>query len=449
MHAAAALDQWWGAPVERRAAVLESIANAVEGQVEELTELAELETSLGVPRLVGELARTVFQLRMFANALREGRILESEFDPEVSGPPPEGHPAILRTYQPIGVVAVFGASNFPFAFGVLGGDSASALAAGCAVVVKVHPAHPRLSRSLIAIAREAIDAVDAPPDLITFVEGTKEGADLVSASQVRAVGFTGSQAVGRLLFDLASSRQRPIPFYGELSSLNPVAITTGAARTRVDEIVKGFAESLTLGAGQFCTKPAVVVVPREARFVERTLELLGDIPDATLLTEEITARFNDAIARLTDDPTAAVSISRLAAAGKVAPTLIESEIVDFLTPGSSLREECFGPSAVILPYDHPQEAMEVLGLDEGVLVGCVHGDEDEPEARAFVRTLSRRAGRVVWNGWPTGVAVTASQMHGGPWPATTASIHTSVGLHAVERFARPVVLQGLPPSIAG
>jgi NADP-dependent aldehyde dehydrogenase len=261
-QAAAALDEWWGAPVERRAAVLESIANALDGQVEVLSELAESETSLGVPRLVGEVARTTFQLRLFASALREGRILRPESDPEVSGSPPEGHAALARSYLPIGVVAVFGASNFPFAFGVLGGDSASALAAGCAVVVKVHPAHPRLSRRLIALAREAIAAVDAPQDLLTSVEGVQEGADLVVAREVKAVGFTGSQPAGRLLFDLASSRPDPIPFYGELSSLNPVAVTPGAARTRADEIAKGFAESLTLGAGQFCTKPAVVVVPQ-------------------------------------------------------------------------------------------------------------------------------------------------------------------------------------------
>jgi NADP-dependent aldehyde dehydrogenase len=446
-QAAAALDEWWGAPVERRAAVLESIANALDGQVEVLSELAESETSLGVPRLVGEVARTTFQLRLFASALREGRILRPESDPEVSGSPPEGHAALARSYLPIGVVAVFGASNFPFAFGVLGGDSASALAAGCAVVVKVHPAHPRLSRRLIALAREAIAAVDAPQDLLTSVEGVQEGADLVVAREVKAVGFTGSQPAGRLLFDLASSRPDPIPFYGELSSLNPVAVTPGAARTRADEIAKGFAESLTLGAGQFCTKPAVVVVPREARLVERTLELLIEVPDATLLTEEITERFTGAITRLTDDSHATVSISREPGAGKVSAALIESEIADFLAPGSVLRDECFGPSAVVLPYDDPNEAVQVLSVDEGVLVGCVHGDEGEPEARAFVRALSRRVGRVVWNGWPTGVAVTASQMHGGPWPATTTSIHTSVGLHAVERFARPVVLQSMPPGL--
>jgi len=443
-RAQSALESWWGAAPEDRAKVLESIANALDAHAEELAALANEETFLGEPRLVGEVARTTFQLRMFARGLRDGDILDSQIDPAVAGPPPAGHPTLRRTAVPIGVVAVFGASNFPFAFGVLGGDTASALAAGCAVIVKIHPAHPRLSHRLVDLAREALAGSQAPADLVTSVEGIQEGADLVVAPGVSAVGFTGSKSVGRLLFDLASTRPDPIAFYGELSSVNPVVVTPQAARERPDEIAQGFVDSLTLGAGQFCTKPALLLAPRSAAIGDKARRLAAGMPGMTLLTEDITSRFTSAIERLSVDERVKVSSSGRAPEGGVAATIIETEIADFLAPDSAVREECFGPSAVVLPYDEIHDALRVLAADEGILVGCVHGEEGEDAALVFLRTLARRAGRVVWNGWPTGLAVSAVQMHGGPWPASTASVHTSVGLQAVYRFARPVAFQDVP-----
>lgn len=452
-----ALDTWWDASSQERARVLVALADGLDADAEILVRIADTETHLGVPRLMGEVARTTFQLRMFAEALNQGQILATSTDLAVSGAPPSGHPELTRRYVPVGVVAVFGASNFPFAFGVLGGDTASALAAGCAVVVKEHPAHPELSAALVHLAREAITGVGAPVDLVTSVSGLEEGVTLVATPEVKAVGFTGSLAAGRALFDVAVSRPDPIPFYGELSSLNPVLVTPQAASERADAIAAGFVESMTLSAGQFCTKPAVLIAPRSADIAQKARALVGELPVMALLTSDIAERYRGAIGEMKDYAAVQVSIADAssgethvseAASNTVRAAIIEAEISEFLDPDSPVRRECFGPSAVILPYDDPQEALQAVTVDEGILVGCVHGQDNEQVAADFLHALERRAGRVVWNGWPTGVAVTAGQMHGGPWPSTTAAIHTSVGLHAVYRFARPVALQDWPTWVA-
>lgn len=443
-RARAAQDRWWGASPSERAKALEAIADTVDGNVDELAQIADEETHLGLPRLTGEVARTTFQLRMFAEALRAGSILNTQSEAAVPGPPPQGHPAFTRRYVPLGVVAVFGASNFPFAFGVLGGDTASALAAGCAVVVKEHPAHPRLSRRLVALARSALASIGAPEDLIGSVSGLQEGIDLVGAPGVRAVGFTGSLAAGRALHDIAARRPDPIPFFGELSSLNPVVITPEAARTRPEEIAAGFVESMTLGAGQFCTKPAVLIAPTSAGLAEKAIALIANLPGMTLLTEDIAERYRQTIATMADRPELKVSTAGSTPNGQVTATIIEASVQEFVNPESPVRHECFGPSAVVVTYDDPPQALEAVNIDEGILVGCVHGVDGEEIAADFLHALERRAGRVVWNGWPTGVAVTGVQMHGGPWPSSTQSTQTSVGLNAVYRFARPVALQEWP-----
>jgi len=439
-----ALDSWWGASPDDRAHVLLAVADAIDVAVESLVNVADAETHLGAARLTGEVARTSFQLRMFAHALQQGEILVPSIDPAEPGAPPHGHPELLRTYVPLGVVAVFGASNFPFAFGVLGGDTASALAAGCAVVVKEHPAHPRLSRQLVQLAREAIVGAGAPANLVTSISGLDEGVQLVADSRVKAVGFTGSLAAGRALFDIAAKREVPIPFYGELSSINPVVVTPQAALVRIDDIAAGFVESMTLSAGQFCTKPAVLIAPRSADMTHKVRTLISGLPGMTLLTEEIAARYSQTLAQLEQHPGVSVDKSAVFRDGVVGAAIVEAEIDEFLDPTSPIRRECFGPSAVILPYDDPRRALDAISVDEGILVGCVHGEQDEEIAADFLYALERRAGRVVWNGWPTGVAVTPSQMHGGPWPSSTAPLHTSVGLRATYRFARPVALQDWP-----
>lgn len=448
-RARAAQDRWWGASGIERSQALEAIAAELDRHVEELAHTADEETHLGMPRLTGEIARTSFQLRMFATGLRDGAILPTESEAAVPGPPPQGHPAFTRRYVPLGVVGVFGASNFPFAFGVLGGDTASALAAGCAVVVKEHPAHPRSSARLVALARSALAAAGAPQDLIGSVTGLQEGIDLVRAPKVRAIGFTGSLAAGRALHDVAAQRPDPIPFYGELSSINPVVVTPEAARTRSDQIAAGFVESMTLGAGQFCTKPAVLIAPTSAGLADKAIELIMNVPGMSLLTPDIAARYVESIGALADRPAVRVCVPDTSSEGQVSAAIIETSVEEFLNPDSPVRRECFGPSSVVVTYDDPRQALEVLNIDEGILVGCVHGVDGEEIAAEFLHALERRAGRVVWNGWPTGVAVTGLQMHGGPWPSSTSSLHTSVGLDAVYRFARPVALQDWPEWVTG
>ena len=431
---------------DQRAAVLESLAAGLEAHEDELVEIADLESALGETRLRGELARTAFQLRMFAEALTQGTILEDERDEPVEGPPPAGRPELVRRYIPLGPVAVFGASNFPFAFSVLGGDTASALAAGCTVVVKEHSAQPRLGERTVAVARESLQAAGHNPDIIQSVRGTQAGADLVGAPEISAVGFTGSLSGGRTLYDIAVNRAHPIPFYGELGSMNQVVVTREAAAARPEEIGKGFVESLLLGAGQFCTKPSVLLYPRESRLLETVKALLDEAEPMALLTTKIADQYASRVEQMRQAPSVVVAAGRQTAdAGAwVTPTLFEASVDEITREGSPLSEECFGPSAVVVPYDSDEDVSRILSSDEGILVGCIHAEPNDPQADDVIDALTRRAGRVVWNGWPTGVAVTRAQMHGGPYPAATVPGATSVGLHAVMRFARPVVWQSFP-----
>ena len=379
----------------------------------------------------------------------DGTILQTEHDAAIDGPPPQGRPELVRTYQPLGPVAVFGASNFPFAFSVLGGDTASALAAGCTVVVKEHPAQPLLGARTVELSRIALGNAGLNPDILLSVRGTQAGADLVAADEITAVGFTGSVHGGRFLFDIATNRPRPIPIYGELGSMNPVVVTESAAQTRAESIAQGFVDSLLLGAGQFCTKPSVLLYPRSSAVAEKVASLLATRAEPlALLTAGIAEQFAQRVSLMRAAP------SRVLAGAEateipgswVTPALFEASIEEMTTPDSPLREECFGPSAVVVPYDSDGELLDFLNSDDGFLVGCVHAEDDDPQGFAVAEALALRAGRVVWNGWPTGVAVTRVQMHGGPYPAATVPGATSVGLHAVMRFVRPVAWQSFPES---
>lgn len=432
-----------------RAQVLHTIADALDAHVDDVVAIADEESALGTPRLVGEVARTSFQLRMFATALTNGTLFAGEVDAPVEGAPPAGRPELVRTYVPLGPVAVFGASNFPFAFGVLGGDTASALAAGCTVVVKEHSAHPRLSRMLVDITRDALDLAGFDKDLLIGIRGTAAGATLVAEPDITAVGFTGSVAGGRFLFDIAVSRPHPIPFYGELGSINPVIVTRAAAAARADEIGKGFAESLLLGAGQFCTKPSMLMYPEGSGVIESALAALAEAGPMPLLTTKISAAYNSQVERvLASGVSNLVEPKPVPGDGSwVMPAVFQGSVSEVVSGGSPLREECFGPAAVAIPYTTDEEAELLAASGEGVLVGCVHAETDDPQAAAIVDGLASRAGRVVWNGWPTGVAVAPAQMHGGPYPAATVPGATSVGLHAANRFVRPVVFQSVPADL--
>ncbi len=429
-----------------RAGLLDAIAAALENRGEELVRIADRETGLGVARLTGEVVRSAFQFRLFAEAVREGSYVEATIDHAATtalGPQPE----IRRMLVPIGPVAVFGSSNFPFAFSVAGGDTASALAGGNTVVLKAHGSHPETSALSFEVISEATAAYGAPAGMIGIVYGTDAGRVLVADPRIRAVGFTGSLTAGRALIDIINGRSEPIPFYGELSSLNPLVITPGAAAARADQIAEGLFTSYTLGAGQFCTKPGIAFVPRGeagdqivAGLVARTLEANPQV----LLNERIATSFGEI-----RDQLVAAGALRIAAAGVVdtagfnaGPTVLALDAAD-LSP--AVAEEAFGPLVLVVRYDGLAEVYTALDAVPDSLTATLHSEPGEA-IDALVRELAPRAGRIVFNGYPTGVRVSWGQHHGGTWPSTN-SQHTSVGVSALRRFLRPIAFQDAPDAV--
>jgi len=423
-----------------RALWLEAIADALDARVGELVALADEESSLGVPRLTGEVARTTAQLRLFASVVREGSYLDATIDhadPAATPPTPD----LRRMMRPIGPVAVFSASNFPFAFSVAGGDTASALAVGCPVIVKAHPAHPRLSRLTAEIVTEALRRVDAPDGTFALVEGVEAGSALVTSPVVEAVGFTGSLHGGRALFDLAVARPKPIPFYGELGSLNPVLVTPSAVSA---ELAAGLAASFTLGVGQFCTKPGIVFVPEASGFDRLLAEAVGAPRPATMLSPSLATAFADGLALLQARATTLVGAEQEPGSGT--PVVLATTVADILASPDDLLVECFGPTTLLVRYGSVDEALDAIALIGGSLTAALHATDDDDIA-GLAESLARISGRVLFGGWPTGVAVTWAQQHGGPWPSTTSPGHTSVGAAAVRRWIRPVAYQAAPSAV--
>lgn len=447
--AVGAADAWADFGRAERAAALRGVADALEAAAGSLVPTADRETGLGAVRLTGELARTTFQLRMFADAVTRGDQLGVVLDPEVPGPPPTGHPDLRRMLVPVGPVAVYGASNFPFAFSVPGGDTASALAAGCPVVVKAHPGHPQTSEAVAAVVAEALATAGAPVGTFALVRGLDAGSLLVQHPGIRAAAFTGSYGGGRALFDLAVRRPDPIPFYGELGSVNPVVVTPAAAG-RGEALAAEYVDSLTLGTGQFCTNPGLLLVPAGSGLAELVATQAATREPGVMLHDGVVNLFRTNVSRLASLPGVRTMVDGAAIdvpGARTGPVILEVSAATALGQPELLHTECFGPAALIVEYASTDELLAVLGQLEGCLVATVHGAEDEPLAESLVRRLSRIAGRVVWNGWPTGVAVAAAQQHGGPHPATTSSLHTSVGTAAVWRFLRPVAFQSVPESM--
>jgi NADP-dependent aldehyde dehydrogenase len=433
-----------GDPADR-AGWLEAVAAALDAASAELVKLAGAETHLPDARLTGELRRTTFQARLFAQGLRSGELLPVRLDaadPEWGmGPRPD----LRRTVVPIGPVLVFAASNFPFAFSVFGGDTVSALAAGCPVVVKAHPGHPELSRRTAAIVTGALRAAGAPEGTFALIEGVEPSLVALRDPRIRAAAFTGSTAGGRALFDIAAARPDPIPFYGELGSVNPVVVTPAAWAERGAAIAAGWVASLTLGAGQFCTNPGVVLVPDPEAFLT-AVEL--PVP-GRMLTAGLEQGFAKAVAEV-----GALPGVRMAAEGPgngegVRAGVLRADAAQVLADPRALEVEMFGPAGLVVGYATTDELIGVLRRMPGQLTGTVqaHSGEDDPVAARAVDALTEIAGRVVYNDWPTGVTVSGAQQHGGPYPATTAPTTTSVGLAAVARFQRPVAFQGAPPSV--
>ncbi|WP_020672966.1 aldehyde dehydrogenase family protein [Amycolatopsis nigrescens] len=426
-------------PAER-SAWLYAIADALDvpETVDELVALADEETALGDARLRMEIARTSGQLRYYADVAVEGSYLQATIDHP--NPP---SPGLARVQVPLGPVAVFGASNFPFAFSVLGTDTASALAAGCPVVVKAHPAHPRLSVRLGGLAREALGG--APEGLFELVSGFEAGARLVRSEHTAAVAFTGSQRAGLALWRMANERDVVIPVFAEMGTVNPVVVTPRAVR-RLDDLAEGFVGSFTLGTGQYCTKPGLLFVPSghdAAAKVAAALE--RHEPKAWMLTSQIAESATGGVDELVAAGGRVVGRTEGPAEGwTVAATVLEVPI-EKLQSGSRLLEECFGPVAVVVEYEDRAQLDQALGQLQGTLTAAVmSAGPDDPEVAEFVSRLSTLAGRVTVNDWPTGVAITWAQQHGGPWPATTAPGTTSVGAGALARFTRPVAYQSVP-----
>ena len=441
-------------PLTWRAEMLDAMASALEDDAEAVVALADTETGLGAARLRGELARTCFQFRFFAQVVRDGGFLEASIDHPYESPMGP-LPDLRRQLEPLGVVGVFGASNFPLAFSVPGGDTASALAAGCSVVIKAHPAHPRTSWQTYACLARAAREVGAPEGTLALVFGLEAGAAVVRDEHVAAVGFTGSLGAGRALFDLAQSRDVPIPFYGELGSVNPLVVTPRAAQERAVALGEGLVSSVTLGAGQFCTKPGLIFVPSgEAgdQLVAAAVAALARGPGATMLTTAIRDRFEDGTARLDD----AVGLRRLALSAR-APSdagsfaaLYEMDLAALSSEREAVMTEYFGALAIVVRYHTLEGLLVALDSLEAALTFSLHvGDADEaggPDeaAPALLALGARHAGRVIVNGFPTGVGVSWSMHHGGPYPASTNALHTSVGATAVRRWLRPVSYQGVP-----
>ncbi|MBN3928514.1 aldehyde dehydrogenase (NADP(+)) [Streptomyces verrucosisporus] len=439
-----------------RIALLRAAAEELEAARGEIVATADAETALGEVRLNGELGRTTYQLRAFADEVADGAYLDVVIDhADASLAPPR--PDLRRYKIPLGVVAVYAASNFPLAFSVPGGDTASALAAGCPVVVKAHPDHPATSELCAAALRRAAVRAGLSEDVVRVVHGFDAGVELVRHPLVAAAGFTGSIRGGRALFDAAAARPVPIPFHGELGSLNPVVVTEAAAKERAEEIGGGLAGSMTLGSGQFCTKPGLVLAP-EGEAGDRLLKALAESVAGAARGPLLDTRMREAFlagvrarAEL-EDVTAPVAAAggeeQSVGAGFLA---VPAERLVGSERHALLLEECFGPVTVVARYRDAGEVSAVLAKLPGNLTATLHIAEEEAgqeggAAARLLGELTALAGRVLVNGWPTGVAVAPAQHHGGPYPATT-STSTSVGATAVERWLRPVAYQDTPPAL--
>lgn len=438
-------------PPAVRATWLGAVADALEAHAEELAALADSETALGFPRLPGELAKAAAQARFYGAVAAEGGYLGVTIDHAAGAPPVD----LRRVALPLGPVAVFGASNFPFGFGTVGHDTCSAIAAGCPVVVKSHPAHPRTAARLADVVTGALREIGAPAGAFDVVVGFEAGQAIVDDARIGAVGFTGSQHGGMALVERAARRgsdggpARPIPVYAEMGTINPGVVTTAGARERRAEIAAGFVGSMTLGSGQFCTKPGLLLVPAGSGMAEAIAAELATVPTTYALTGGIADAYATGLADLQAAGARVVPVpggERLTRAEGFAttPTLLVVD-ADVLQPGSRLLEECFGPAALVVEYDSAEDRDAVLGrLQPSLAAAVATGGADDPETPHLVALLTGRVGRVVVDGWPTGVAGMWAQHHGGPWPATSRPEATSVGAAALARWVRPVAFQDVP-----
>lgn len=458
--AAEAFTNYRSSPGAERAQLLEAIATEIESMGDTLLQRANAETGLPLPRITGERARTCAQLRLFAQLAREGSWVDARIDPAMPDRSPLPRPDLRRMLIPLGPVVVFGSSNFPLAFSVAGGDTASALAAGCTVIVKAHRAHPGTSELVAKAVTRAVAACGLPPGIFSLIHGggATTGIAMVKHPATAAVGFTGSHTAGRALFDAAASRPHPIPVFAEMSSINPVFLLPEAVRVRGGAIAQGLMGSVTLGVGQFCTKPGLVFV-QQGRDTETFLEKLADAvrtaPCGTMLTSGIRDSFVESRGKIT----AIAGVTTLASGTAADATLTQAETSVARTTAEkflaepTLATEAFGPFTLVVVAENAGELAACAAALEGQLTATVHGTaSDLAGARALIATLEQKVGRIVVNGFPTGVEVCPAMNHGGPYPATTDVRFTSVGTAAIFRFARPICYQALaddllPPAL--
>ncbi|WP_299944805.1 aldehyde dehydrogenase (NADP(+)) [uncultured Ruegeria sp.] len=435
-----------------RAALLRKIADEIDARGDAITEIGTQETGLPEARLQGERGRTVGQLRLFADHIEAGDYLDHRHDPALPDRAPLPRPDLHMIQRPLGPVAVFGASNFPLAFSVAGGDTAAALAAGCPVVAKGHPAHPGTGEIVAQAIDAAIKSTNTHPGVFSLIQSNaiEVGTALAKHPLVRAVGFTGSLRAGRALFDLCAQRDEPIPFFGELGSVNPMFILPQAAAARGAEIGAGWAASLSMGVGQFCTNPGIAVIidgPDADAFQTAARTGLSAVGSQTMLTDGIAAAYRDGVSRVAAGTGVSKIMGTSCDARDAAPNLFTVSGDDWLAD-HALQEEVFGPSGIIVRVKDAAQMTQIARTTQGQLTCTLHLDEgDKPAARALVPLLERKAGRLLANSFPTGVEVCDSMVHGGPYPASTNFGATSVGTLSIRRFLRPVCYQDIPADL--
>jgi 2,5-dioxopentanoate dehydrogenase len=448
-------DAYRAVGLEERARFLEAIADGIQALGDVLIERAMSESGLPRPRLEGERARTANQLRLFASLVREGRFLDATLDSALPDRKPLPRSDLRLRKIPLGPVAVFGASNFPLAFSVAGGDTASALAAGCPVVVKAHPSHPGTSELIGRVIQQAVSSCGMPVSVFSLVGGRSNavGEALVNHPAIRAVGFTGSRRGGLALTALAARRAVPIPVFAEMSSTNPVFLLPAALAARAETIAQAFVDSATLGTGQFCTQPGIVFGvegPEMERFIAEAAKKVAAKPSAAMLNPAICDNYKKGSSEFAKDKHVRVAAQGLPANGVAyagRPELFVTDAASYLQNGH-LSEELFGPSSLVVLCKDQEELFTIAEHLGGELTATLQMDTDDTSlAQRLLPILERKAGRILANGFPTGVEVSHAMVHGGPYPATSDSRSTSVGALAIERFLRPVCYQDIPATL--
>jgi NADP-dependent aldehyde dehydrogenase len=447
--AEAAFEEYRALPPQRLAEFLDRCAEGILKLGDELLRRANQETGLPEPRLASERTRTVNHLKMFAEIVREGSWVEATIDRAMPDRKPQPRPDLRRMLVPLGPVVVFGSSNFPLAYSVAGGDTASALAAGCPVIVKAHPAHPGTSEMVARALQNAVEATKMPRGTFSMLHGTNEiSLYVVKHPAAKAVGFTGSLQGGRALFDAASARPEPIPVYAEMGSTNPIFILPDALKKNGMAIAENFVQSYTLGVGQFCTSPGIAIGSQGddwRAFTARVGKLTRNVAPGVMLHQGILERFKSGAGKFQKTPGVNIAAQSSAEAEARAGAILFATDAKTFRSQPLLAEEVFGPSTLLVGCGSPEELEEIARGLHGQLTASIHGtDEDLLRSKNLIAILRQKVGRLIFNGFPTGVEVCAAMQHGGPYPATTDSRTTSVGAYAIKRFARPVCFQNFP-----